>query len=195
MNDSNKAANDRAATKYDAAVAKARGEEPAAVAVQPQKEPTHTELAIGEVPAGALVPAKEAMLLFQARVKAGTHEQAPQLATIPVGQTLLDWKLEGNGPVAEFTEIDQKTGVVEVQRVKTWVLSKDGVRISILSSTQLDTKLPAFVGEVVSITRGEDKKRTSGPGTYSDFLVIGETRADGTARDWSKKPTVPQVKA
>lgn len=165
----------RTDTKYDKAVARARGVE---------QKPEPTELTIGSVPTGMLVPAADARAELAAKVAAGEWEAAPQLFTIPKGMTLTAL-LEGEGPGAEF--VDEDTGVVRV--VKTWILSRDGARVSILSSVQLDKKLPPFVGGMVSITRGEDVR--NGSTLYTDYLVVGPKRADGKPRDWATKPALP----
>jgi hypothetical protein len=169
MSDKNKPA-----TKYDQAVAKSRGQ-----AVNANES---TELApVGEDVTGMLVDSATFRAELEAKINSGEWEAAPQLLTLKKGQTLIAF-LEGNGPEAEF--VDEQTGVVK--NVKTWILSKNGVRVSILSSIQLDKKCPPFVGGMVSITRGEDIR--NGASLYTDYLVAGPKRSDGSPRDWSTRP-------
>jgi hypothetical protein len=168
-------------SKYDKAVNRARGIE------EPAKPAAPTELTLGTVPPGMLVPAGEVAGELAALVASGAWEAAPQLFTLPKGSTIRAL-LEGNGPPAEFT--DEETG--EIREVKTWILSHaSGARVSILSSAQLDRKLPAFVGSEVAITRGEDVRK--GTTIYTDYLVLGAKRTDGTPRSWSTKPALPAL--
>ena len=140
-----------------------------------------TELDVATLPAGMVVESATVREVLAARIRSGEWEQAPQLLTLKLGQTLIG-VLESNGPDAEF--VDEATGVVT--HVKTWIVSNAGVRVSILSSVQLDKKLPPFMGGEVSITRGQDIR--NGTSLYTDYLVMGPKRADGKARDWSARP-------
>lgn len=159
-------------TKYDEAVAKARGD----IATQGP-----ASIAQAEDVSGLLSDSAVAMADIREKIRSGEWENSPQLLTIPKGKTLTGL-LEGNGPDAEF--VDDATG--EVSYTKTWIVSKDGVRVSILSTVQLDKKLPPFVGGIVSITRGEDVR--SGQRLYTEYAVAGPRRQDGQRRDWSTKP-------
>lgn len=162
-------------SKYDQAVNRARGVEPESTAVTTTGP---TEIDITTLPDGMVIDSREAMAMLAEKVKSGEWEAAPQLLTLKPRQTLIAY-LEGNGPEAEFT--DDATG--EVSSTKTWILSKNGVRVSILDTVQLAKKLPPFIGGLVSITRGEDKR--SGTRIYTEYLVVGPMRADGKPRDWS----------
>jgi hypothetical protein len=164
-------------TKFDKAVDRARDGES-------ESETVAVQRVVGGDVTGMIVPSDTIMESLSAKVASGEWEAAPQIVSIEKGQTLIAM-LEGNGPEAEFS--DRDTGIVST--VKTWVLSKNGVRVSILSTAQLDKKLPPFVGGEVSITRGEDKKFSGG--IYTEYLVLGPKRADGKARNWATKPQLP----
>lgn len=165
----------KAAKKYDRAVANARGDEGTELA------PTEAELAISESPdaelAGALTTMSQEEVMRE--ISSGDVEAAPMLVSLKIGQTLYG-KLEGNGPDAELT--DKDTG--EVTRVKTWIISLAGgaMRVSILDTVQLAKKLPPFLKDPwVKIHRGADKR--SGTRIYTDYLVWGPKGAK--PRDWS----------
>jgi hypothetical protein len=163
----------------------ARGKGGAAI-VKP--EPTVTELGV-HVPQG-----------FEGLVGVGTTdafmrdlverdwEAAPMLYTIAEG-TYVEGILEGNGVPAEFA--DKRTG--EVKEVQTWILRhpKVNLRISILSSAQLDRKLPPYIGGPVKIFRGPAIKLKNNAGEVTDYAVSGPKRADGKPRDWSTRPALP----
>lgn len=164
---------DKKPTKFDQAAARARGETTAA---EPQA------MVVTQDVTGMLGPTNPDEL--QALLASGEYEAAPQLLTVAEGQTVTGL-LEGNGPDAEFT--DEHTGIVRT--VKTWVISRGGLRVSILSSAQLDRKLPPFVGGEVRISRGQDKKHAGG--IYTEYLVMGPKRSDGTVRNWATRPQLP----
>lgn len=116
------------------------------------------------------------------RLKSGEWEAAPQILIIKPGQTVIA-HLEGKGPQAEVE--DPRTR--ELKLVDTWILRSldgTGVRASILTTAQLDKKLPPFQGGAVSITRGETFDTGSGR-RVTEYLVAGPTRADGTKRTWA----------
>jgi len=118
-------------------------------------------------------------------------EFAPQIYSLEQGD-LIEGILEGNGPDAEFEHKDMATGIVTTNTVQTWVIrSLDGrQRISILSSAQLDKKLPGFVGGPVKIVRGKDINTNAGR-RVTDYLVAGPKLPNGQSRSWSVvKPQV-----
>lgn len=153
------------ASKYDKAVDRARGNGKDETAIAP----------IGDVKAmfsqfTAEDIAKEAA--------SGQFEFAPQNAALEIGQKITG-VLEGMGPGNDF--VDEDSGVV--RHVDSWVIaSPDGnMRISILSSAQLDKKLPPFVGGIVTIARQVDIKLAGGH-RCADYLVWGPKLAKGQRR-------------
>lgn len=147
-------------TKFDKTVARVSGDAPPIAAPEGF---------------GALVGASTIDELQREMVEKG-WECSPMLYTIAEGTYVLGI-LEGEGPPAEFT--DTRTG--EVREVKTWILRAPdvGFRISILSSAQLDRKLPPFVGGLVKIYRGAPVKLKGSAGHVTDYLVTGPKRSAG----------------
>lgn len=125
---------------------------------------------------------------IQAIINDQQLETAPQLYKMEQGDMVVGI-LEGNGAEAEFERIDQ--GVVTTNIVQSWIIaSPDGrKRISILSSAQLDRKLPPFVGGLVKIVRGKDID-TKGGQRVTDYLVAGPKMPSGQTRNWSTKPVL-----
>lgn len=117
-------------------------------------------------------------------------EFAPQVKSLEEGEMVVGF-LEGNGPDAEFTDTDKATGEVKHKIVKTWIIAAPdgGQRISILSSAQLDRKLPPFVGGVVKIVRGKDVK-TGGGFRVTDYLVAGPKKSDGSRRNFARPAVI-----
>lgn len=95
--------------------------------------------------------------------------------------------LEGYGGDTEFTQKDPTTGKEITNTVHTWIIRSlySNARLSILSSVQLDAKLPPFIGDQVSIIRGKDVKTSNGR-RVADYLVKGP-RVVGKDRQWAKK--------
>lgn len=117
-------------------------------------------------------------------------EFAPQIMSLEPYQKV-EGILEGNGPDAEFEHLDKATGVVTTSVVKTWIISAQngGQRISILSSAQLDRKLPPFVGGTVTIIRGLDINTGNGQ-RVTEYLVAGPRLKDGQRRQWATRPVL-----
>lgn len=117
-------------------------------------------------------------------------EFAPQLFKLEQGD-MVEGILEGNGPEAEFERADKATGIVTHSIVKTWIIATPdgGRRISILSSVQLDRKLPPFVGGPVTIYRGKDINTSNG-NRVTDYLVAGPKMAAGQRRNWATQPVI-----
>ena len=122
-------------------------------------------------------------------------EFAPQVYSMEQGD-LIEGVLEGNGPEAEFERKNEHTGEVTTNAVQTWIIrSHDGrQRISILSSAQLDKKLPPFVGGPVKIVRGKDLNIDGGR-RVTDYLVAGPKLPDGKIRSWASAPKLPMIDA
>lgn len=119
-----------------------------------------------------------------ARLATGKYEAAPQLLSLKAGQEITGI-LEGHGPVAEFA--DQDTGVIK--EVNTWVIadSTRTVRVSILSSAQLDKKLNGFIGGEVTIARQGDVN-IGGGRRMTEYIVFGPRLANGRQRQWFDVP-------
>ena len=113
-----------------------------------------------------------------------TLEFAPQVHSMEEGE-LIEGILEGKGPSTTFTQKDPATSQEVTRVVDTWLIASPNgsLRISILSSVQLDKKLPPFVGGYVKIFRGKEVKTTKGF-RVTDYLVSGPRRADGRPRSW-----------
>ncbi len=123
--------------------------------------------------------------------KSGKHEFAPQMMALEEGQKITG-VLEGYGPGNDF--VDEETGVV--RHVDSWIIaSPDGaMRVSILSSAQLDRKLPPFIGGMVGIARGKDLK-ISGGHRCADYQVWGPRTESGKRRVWASLPGASTSKA
>jgi hypothetical protein len=138
--------------------------------------------------AGAMVapPGTEGMLSkftpedIQAKLATGKYEAAPQLLSLKPGQQITGI-LEGHGPAAEF--IDNNTG--EVKEVATWIIADPSgtVRVSILSSAQLDKKCNGFIGGEVTIARGNDVN-IGGSRRMTEYFVFGPKLPGGKRRQW-----------
>lgn len=117
-------------------------------------------------------------------------EFAPQVHKLEEGD-MVEGVLEGNGPDAELEQVDRATREVKTNIVKTWIIAhpSGGQRISILSSAQLDRKLPPFIGSIVKIVRGKDIETRNGQ-RVTDYLVAGPKREDGQRRSWAMKPVL-----
>jgi hypothetical protein len=122
------------------------------------------------------------------KARSGKYEFAPQMGQIKRGQQLTCF-LEGEGPGNDFT--NEKTG--EVRHVKSWIFveRRSGMRISILSSAQLDRKLPPFVGTVVTVARAKEDIELKGGFRCADFMVFGEKLESGP-RSFSTPPSMSQ---
>lgn len=115
----------------------------------------------------------------------GGFEAAPQLMSLKEGQ-MIEGICEGNGPDAEFHDND--TG--EVTYVKTWIIADPtgAVRVSILSSVQLDRKLLGFIGCPVKIARGKDANIAGTRKRMTEYQVWGPRLPGGRKRQWFDIP-------
>lgn len=132
----------------------------------------------------------------------GDFEFAPQNVKLEPGSAI-EGILEGRGPDAEFGGDNEKD---EIRVVNTWIIvSPDGSqRAALLGSSQLDRKLPPFVGGFVKIFRGKDIALAGGH-RVADYLVGGHKLADGKTRTFvqvpkkmievESAPTAPQLTA
>jgi len=102
-------------------------------------------------------------------------EFAPQIKSLEPGDRIVGI-LEGYGPDTDFTQKDPATGKDVTRTVHTWILKArhGNMRLSILSSVQLDAKLPPFIGDEVSIVRGPDvKSRSNAAFRVANYMVKG----------------------
>ncbi len=94
--------------------------------------------------------------------------------------------LEGYGKGTEFSQKNDM-GVEVTNIVQTWIIKAldSEARLSILSSVQLDEKLPPFIGGQVEIIRGKDIK-TSNNRKVADYMVKGK-KVVGKTRTWARE--------
>jgi len=158
--------------KFDRAVDRARG-----------NGAKDTEMAPVTPPSALVGKATETDV---AEMLSGKYEVAPQIASLEEGDKI-EGILEGEGPMAEVN--DPTTG--EVREIRTWIIANASgtARVSILTSAQLERKLPPFVGGFVKIVRGKDIK-TNGGRRVADYLVGGERLPDGKKRTWARPPMI-----
>jgi hypothetical protein len=158
--------------------------------------------ATGGDPEGQLAPlSKEAGLMFstpsdeqiQAMLNDPSLEFAPQLKKLAEGE-LVTGLLEGMGPVVELTRMDRQTKEETTSLVNTWILAgpNGGARVSILSSVQLDKKLPPFIGGIVSILRGKEVNTQNG-NRVTEYMVSGPKKANGERRSWVRPQVIDAV--
>jgi hypothetical protein len=152
-------------SKYDKAVDHARNKGNGETALAP----------IGEVKAMISTFTAEEIAKEAAT---GAYEFAPQNISLEPGQKI-SGILEGMGPGNDF--VDEDTGVV--RHVDSWVIASPdkSLRVSILSSAQLDKKLPPFAGGLVHIARQNDIKLAGGH-RCADYMVWGPKLAKGESR-------------
>lgn len=170
------------ATKYGASVARA---------VTGQAQPTGAPAADGNEP-NALMPKQATAMLFKpskdeidAMMSDPTLEFAPQVHKLEEGDMIVG-VLEGEGPEAEFSQLDPVTKEQVTRTVKTWIIAAPdgGIRLSLLSSVQLDKKLPPYIGGMVKIVRGKDIKTNNGIFRVTNYMVAGPRQANGQPRSW-----------
>jgi hypothetical protein len=108
----------------------------------------------------------------------GAFEFAPQNIALEPGQKI-SGILEGMGPGNDFA--DEDTGII--RHVDSWVIASPdkSLRVSILSSAQLDKKLPPFQGGMVTIARQNDIKLAGGH-RCADYMVWGPKLPKGESR-------------
>lgn len=167
-----------AATKYDAAVDAARGRE---TGLAKQEEAGAAVLAPRGTHEMVLRPSEDDIKQL---MNDENLEFAPQVHSIEEGEMVIGL-LEGKGPSTTFTQEDPFTKQIVTRVVDTWIIAapNGGLRISILSSIQLDKKLPPFVGSPIKIFRRKNVK-TSKNFKVADYLVAGPKLTDGTSRSW-----------
>lgn len=121
---------------------------------------------------------------MQAIAASGKMEFAPQMMSLEPGQKI-EGILEGEGPGNDFE--NPQTG--EVRHVRSWIIrSFDGaLRVSILSSAQLDMKVPPFLGGPIGIARDKDLKTSNGF-KVGDYKVWGPKLPAGKARVFHTLP-------
>jgi len=119
------------------------------------------------------------------KLASGEYEAAPEIMRLEEGQQITGI-LEGNGPQAEFID---KMGVVTY--VNTWIVADrtGSVRVSLLSSVQLDKKLPGFVGCEVTIARGPQVD-VGGGQRMTKYFVMGPRLPGGQRRRWAQEQVI-----
>ena len=170
--------------KFNKAVARATGAD-APVAMTPAEA-----AAAAANGASSMIKKADAAKLTEMMVS-NKWEFAPQNVTLEEGD-VIEGILEGVGPGNDFTNDEG-----EIYHVDSWVItSPDGnMRASILSSAQLDRKLPPFIGAPVYIQRGRDLKMSNGH-RCTDYLVGGAKLPDGAKRTFSDaSPKAKQLAA
>ena len=117
-------------------------------------------------------------------------EFAPQVRSLEEGDLIVG-VLEGRGPSVDFTQMDGFTKQEVTRTVDTWIIRSPAgnLRMSILSSVQLDKKLPPFIGGMVKIFRGKDVKTGKGF-RVTDYLVAGPKLPDGKLRSFTVAPSI-----
>ena len=146
----------------------------------------------GVVEDAALLP-KEAQAMFsvpsdaeiQSMLNDPGLEFAPQIKKLAEGEMVQGF-LEGYGPVAVLEKVDRMTKEVKQQHVNTWIIASPNrsMRVSILSSVQLERKLAPFIGGMVKIIRGKEQE-TQGGNRVTDYLVSGPKLIDGKFRTFA----------
>ena len=182
--------------KWAGAVAKATGTE---LATTDTSKGVDLMAMMGGGKAGDLVKKhedkKEGQAVIDQLTNSGEWEFAPQLFKMEEGDEV-SGILEGNGPPAEFERVDRTTGEVTTNIVQTWIIaSVDGTRrISVLSTVQLDRKLPPYLGGPVKIFRGKDQNISDGR-RVTDYLVAGPKLPNGARRTWATRPVIETTEA
>lgn len=168
--------------KYNKAVDRANGTK--------SEEGSTTAVTIPNVSGAALITKGVSKADMDAILTSGEYEFAPQNMSLEEGD-MIEGILEGNGPEAEFEHKDMATGIVTTKVVQTWIIASQdgGQRAGILSTAQLDRKLPPFVGGNVKIIRGKDLKMANGH-RVTDYLVAGPKLTGGKRRSWAMKPVI-----
>lgn len=149
---------------------------------------------VGEI---SLPKGSEAMLTrdmskaeFDAFLNDGDSEFAPQILSLEPNMKI-EGLLEGYGKPTEFTTKDQLTGNEVTRTVNTFIIKAlhGNMRVSILSSVQLDAKLPPFIGDRVSIARGPDiKSRSNAAFRIANYVVKGPAvSGKDRARMWASQ--------
>lgn len=134
---------------------------------------------------------------FNAFLNDGDSEFAPQILSLEPGMKI-EGILEGYGKPTEFTTKDPATGNDVTRTVNTFIVKalSGNMRVSILSSVQLDAKLPPFIGDRVAIARGQDiKSRSNAAFRIANYVVkgppvSGKNRAEMWASKALPKPVI-----
>ena len=167
-------------TKFQKSVNKATGGESMTV--------TKNDVAVGKVGSAAAMVGTADPTRLEGMIASDKWEFAPQNVTLDEGQ-FIEGILEGVGPGNDFTNDDGQP-----YHVDSWVItSPDGnMRASILSSAQLDRKLPPFIGAPVYIQRGKDLKMSNGH-RCTDYIVGGAKIPGGSKRTFSTHKPTPRA--
>lgn len=170
-------------SKFDKTVNQVRNKEAGA--------PAESDAPMVPLPKGASVmlmkPSQDDIASFMSD---DTMEFAPQVHSLEEGECI-QGILEGKGPSTTFTQEDPFTKQQVTREVDTWIVASPngGMRLSILSSVQLDRKLPPCVGAFVRIYRGKDKKTLKGH-RVTDYMVSVKKTSDGKPRSWVRPDVI-----
>jgi len=171
-------------SKFDAAVSSARAKD----AGQPAADQEGSAAPLVPMPKGVgamlLKPSQDDIAKL---MNDETLEFAPQVHRLEEGE-MITGLLEGRGPSTTFSQEDPFSKQVVTREVDTWIIAMGGVRMSILSSVQLDRKLPPCIGEVVHIFRGKEQRTNKGF-RVTDYMVAVKKKTNGQPRSWVQ-PTV-----
>lgn len=162
---------------------------------------TGTEVAQAPTPSVVVPPGLESIIgtftpdEVNLAMSSGKLEWAPRAIALEEGMRIRG-VLEGRGGDVDLEQVDRIQGTVTIRQVSTWVVRepKSGVRVSFLTSTQLEDKLPPFIGGNVDIYVGGLIESSKGGGRrYRDFLVGGDKLPNGQQRTWAKQLAAPVV--
>lgn len=165
-------------SKLDSAISRARNVTHEGVV---EDEPSTSLATIGEAQVQASIQALDPAMLAQL-VASGEIEAAPQLLTLQSGQ-MITGLIDTRGTT---TLEDENTK--QPKEVGTWQISlvgpdrkPTGLRVSILSSSQLDRMLPEHLatGRAVIIARGGDIKIKGGKKNMTEYFVGAYKAAAG----------------
>jgi len=174
--------------EYAKAVAKATGREMEVVTANDEKS-----LALAmPVGLGDLVQAWDPGSLALDMAK-NDFEWSPRVIKLEEGM-LLDGILEGRGGTVEIEQSNRVERTVEIKHVGSWVLRHPttGMRLSFLTASQLEDKLPPFIGSRIRIYVGPMLEARNGH-RYRDYAVGGERLKDGKTRSFARGTAAPVI--
>lgn len=148
-------------TKYDAAVAKARGE---------AVEESASDMSLATLANEGVQLEQFDAATIREMLKSGQLEAGEQIIVLEEG-TQLRGQLLGRGQPAQFE--DPKTR--DVREVGTWRMRlTSGAKVSFLSSAQLDRMVPEFLGrEGITIVARGGTRKTRKAQNLTEYFVAG----------------------
>ncbi len=166
-------------TKFDAAVAKARGE-----AVDTGDSSSDTSLA-ALAHEGVQLEQFDAATIRE-MLKSGQLEAGEQILVLEEGM-MIRGQLLGRGIPADFEDPKSR----DLRSVNTWRMRlESGAKVSFLSSAQLDRMLPEFLGRegVTVVARGGTKK-TRKAQNITEYFVAGPPASAPKLADYVPHPS------